>query len=113
MAFDTIVRREAIGVVAAVIPWNSPFSAATAKLVPALLAGNTVVLKVSPENSLSMALLADLWHEAGLPEGVLSVLPADRETSEYLVSHAGRRQDLLHRFDAGRAAASPPSPASS
>ncbi|MFJ5019310.1 aldehyde dehydrogenase family protein, partial [Streptomyces griseoluteus] len=87
VAFDTIVRREAIGVVAAVIPWNSPFSAATAKLVPALLAGNTVILKVSPENSLSMALLADLWHEAGLPQGVLSVLPADRETSEYLVSH--------------------------
>ncbi|MFC5922845.1 aldehyde dehydrogenase [Micromonospora vulcania] len=87
VAFDTIVRREAIGVVAAVIPWNSPFSAATAKLVPALLAGNTVVLKVSPENSLSMMLLADLWHEAGLPDGVLSILPADRETSEYLVSH--------------------------
>lgn len=85
--FDTVVRREAIGVVAAVIPWNSPFSAATAKLTPALLAGNTVVLKVSPENSLSMTLLADLFHEAGLPEGVLSVLPADRETSEYLVSH--------------------------
>ncbi|MFJ5519268.1 aldehyde dehydrogenase [Streptomyces griseoluteus] len=85
--FDTIVRREAIGVVAAVIPWNSPFSAATAKLVPALLAGNTVVLKVSPENSLSMMLLADLWHEAGLPAGVLSILPADRATSEYLVSH--------------------------
>ncbi|WP_393086586.1 aldehyde dehydrogenase [Streptomyces sp. LN704] len=89
VAFDTIVRREAIGVVAAVIPWNSPFSAATAKLVPALLAGNTVVLKVSPENSLSMMLLADLWHRSGLPEGVLSVLPADRETSEYLVSHPG------------------------
>ncbi|MFJ4467604.1 aldehyde dehydrogenase [Streptomyces sp. NPDC089424] len=85
--FDTIVRREPIGVVAAVIPWNSPFSAASAKLFPALLAGNTVVLKVSPENSLSMALLADLWQEAGLPEGVLSVLPADRDTSEYLVSH--------------------------
>ncbi|MEU8001095.1 aldehyde dehydrogenase [Catellatospora sp. NPDC049111] len=87
VAFDTIVRREPIGVVAAVIPWNSPFSAAMAKLAPALLAGNTVVLKVSPENSLSMALLADLFHEAGLPHGVLSVLPADRETSEYLVSH--------------------------
>ncbi|MFB7291720.1 aldehyde dehydrogenase [Actinacidiphila glaucinigra] len=85
--FDTVVRREPIGVVAAVIPWNSPFSAATAKLTPALLAGNTVVLKVSPENSLSMMLLADLFHEAGLPAGVLSVLPADRETSEHLVSH--------------------------
>ncbi|MEU4098991.1 aldehyde dehydrogenase [Streptomyces sp. NPDC026673] len=87
VAFDTVVRREPIGVVAAVIPWNSPFSAATAKLTPALLAGNTVVLKVSPENSLSMMLLADLFHEAGLPEGVLSILPADRETSEHLVSH--------------------------
>ncbi|MBR7825713.1 aldehyde dehydrogenase [Actinospica sp. MGRD01-02] len=87
VAFDTIVRREAIGVVAAVIPWNSPFSAATAKLVPALLAGNCVVLKVSPENSLSMMLLADLWHAAGLPAGVLSILPAERATSEYLISH--------------------------
>jgi acyl-CoA reductase-like NAD-dependent aldehyde dehydrogenase len=87
VAFDTIVRREPIGVVAAVIPWNSPFSAATAKLTPALLAGNTVVLKVSPENSLSMMLLADLFHEAGLPAGVLSILPADRDTSEYLISH--------------------------
>jgi aldehyde dehydrogenase (NAD+) len=86
--YDTIVRREPIGVVAAVIPWNSPFSAATAKLVPALLAGNTVVLKVSPENSISMMLLADLFTGARLPEGVLSILPADRETSEHLIAHA-------------------------
>ncbi|MFE4693283.1 aldehyde dehydrogenase [Streptomyces sp. NPDC056749] len=83
----SVVRREAVGVVAAVIPWNSPFSAATAKIIPALLAGNSVVLKVSPENSLSMGLLADLLEQAGLPAGVISVLPADRETSEYLVSH--------------------------
>ena len=83
----SVVRREAIGVVAAVIPWNSPFSASLAKIIPALLAGNTVVLKVSPENSLSMGLLAELLAECGLPEGTISVLPADRETSEYLVSH--------------------------
>jgi aldehyde dehydrogenase (NAD+) len=85
--FRSVVRREAIGVVAAVIPWNSPFSAALAKVIPALLAGNTVVLKVSPENTLSMNLLAGLLAEAGLPRGVVSVLPADRETSEYLVGH--------------------------
>jgi acyl-CoA reductase-like NAD-dependent aldehyde dehydrogenase len=85
--YDTIVRREPIGVVASVIPWNSPFSASTAKLVPALLAGNTVVHKVSPENSISMMLLADLFTDAGLPEGVLSILPADRDTSEHLISH--------------------------
>ncbi|GAA5032239.1 aldehyde dehydrogenase [Streptomyces siamensis] len=83
----SLLRREAVGVVAAVIPWNSPFSAANAKIIPALLAGNTVVLKVSPENSLSMGFLAELLQQAGLPEGVISVLPADRETSEYLVSH--------------------------
>ncbi|WP_329457769.1 aldehyde dehydrogenase [Streptomyces sp. NBC_01497] len=88
-AFRSVVRREPIGVVAAVIPWNSPFSAALAKLIPALLAGNTVVLKTSPENALSMMLLADIFDELGLPEGVVSILPADRETSAYLVAHAG------------------------
>ncbi|NEB01073.1 aldehyde dehydrogenase [Streptomyces sp. SID13726] len=83
----SVVRREAIGVVAAVIPWNSPFSSATSKIIPALLAGNSVVLKVSPENSLSMGFLAELLERTGLPEGVISVLSADRETSEHLVSH--------------------------
>jgi len=89
LPFRTIVRREPIGVVAAVIPWNSPFSAAYAKLFPALLAGNTVILKISPENSLSLHLLAELFAEVGLPDGVLSIVPADRETSEYLISHPG------------------------
>ncbi|MFI7386625.1 aldehyde dehydrogenase [Streptomyces sp. NPDC049813] len=83
----SVVRREAIGVVAAVIPWNSPFSSATSKIIPALLAGNSVVLKVSPETSLSMGFLAELLERVGLPAGVVSVLPADRETSEYLISH--------------------------
>ncbi|MEQ0565490.1 aldehyde dehydrogenase [Amycolatopsis sp. NEAU-NG30] len=85
--FRSVVRRAPIGVVAAIIPWNSPFSSALAKIIPALLAGNTVVLKVSPENTLSMSLLAELLAETGLPEGVVSVLSADRETSEYLVRH--------------------------
>ncbi|MFD6219880.1 aldehyde dehydrogenase [Nocardia asteroides] len=83
----TVVRREPVGVVAAVIPWNSPFAAATVKILPALLTGNSVVLKASPENSLSMGLLADLLDQVGLPAGVLSVLPADRDTSEHLISH--------------------------
>ncbi|XVV14905.1 aldehyde dehydrogenase [Actinoplanes sp. CA-131856] len=87
--FTSVVRRAPVGVVAAIIPWNSPFSAANAKIIPALLAGNAVVLKVSPENTLSMNLLADLLVEAGVPEGVISVLPADRETSEHLVKHPG------------------------
>ncbi|GHH73535.1 aldehyde dehydrogenase [Streptomyces sulfonofaciens] len=85
----TLVRREPVGVVAAVIPWNAPHQSALVKLVPALLAGCTAVLKASPETALSTLLLGELFNEAGLPEGVLSILPADRETSEYLVSHPG------------------------
>lgn len=88
-ASRSLVRREPIGVIAAVIPWNAPHQSALAKIVPALLAGNTVVLKASPENSLSVLLLGEIAAEAGIPEGVLSILPADRETSEYLVSHPG------------------------
>jgi acyl-CoA reductase-like NAD-dependent aldehyde dehydrogenase len=82
-----LVRREPVGVVAAVIPWNAPHQSALVKLVPALLAGCTVILKASPETALDALLLGELFAEVGLPEGVVSILPADRKTSEYLVSH--------------------------
>ncbi|GAA3396142.1 aldehyde dehydrogenase [Streptomyces roseoviridis] len=84
-----LVRREPVGVVAAVVPWNVPQFTAAAKLGPALLAGCTVVLKPSPETPLDAYLLGEIAAEAGLPEGVLSILPADREVSEYLVGHPG------------------------
>jgi acyl-CoA reductase-like NAD-dependent aldehyde dehydrogenase len=85
----TLTVREPIGVVAGIVPWNAPQYLAMAKAIPALLAGCTLVLKPSPETALDGALLADIFSEAGLPEGVLSILPADREVSEYLVSHPG------------------------
>ncbi|MFE3329372.1 aldehyde dehydrogenase [Streptomyces sp. NPDC059176] len=84
-----LVRREPVGVVAAVAPWNVPQFVAAAKLAPALLAGCTAILKPSPESPLDAYILADIAREAGLPEGVLSILPADREVSEYLVGHPG------------------------
>ncbi|MEU6771511.1 aldehyde dehydrogenase [Streptomyces sp. NPDC046759] len=84
-----LVRREPVGVVAAVVPWNVPQFVAAAKLAPALLTGCTVVLKPSPESPLDAFLLAEIARDAGLPEGVLSILPADREVSEYLVGHPG------------------------
>ncbi|WP_156726772.1 aldehyde dehydrogenase [Streptomyces apocyni] len=84
-----LVRREPVGVVAAVVPWNVPQFTAAAKLAPALLAGCPVILKVSPETPLDAYLLAEIATEAGLPEGVLSIIPADREVSEYLVAHPG------------------------
>ncbi|WP_432167056.1 aldehyde dehydrogenase [Streptomyces sp. bgisy031] len=84
-----LVRREPVGVVAAITPWNVPQFTIASKLAPALLAGCTVVLKPSPETPLDALWLAELCAEAGLPEGVLSVLPADRETGAHLVSHPG------------------------
>ncbi|WP_328633609.1 aldehyde dehydrogenase [Streptomyces sp. NBC_00356] len=84
-----LVRREPVGVVAAIVPWNVPQFTAAAKLAPALLSGNPVILKTSPETPLDAYLLAEIATEAGLPEGVLSILPADREVSEYLVGHPG------------------------
>jgi aldehyde dehydrogenase (NAD+) len=85
----TLLRREPVGVVAAVIPWNAPHQSALAKLVPALLTGCTVILKASPETALDALALAEVFDEAGFPEGMVSILPAGRETSEYLVAHPG------------------------
>ncbi|MFI1967940.1 aldehyde dehydrogenase [Streptomyces cinnamoneus] len=84
-----LVRREPVGVVAAVVPWNVPQFVAAAKVAPALLAGCSVVLKPAPETPLDSYVLAEVAAAAGLPEGVLSILPAGRETGEYLVGHPG------------------------
>ena len=83
----TVWRREPVGVVAAVIPWNAPHQSALVKLFPALLAGCTVVLKLAVETALDGQLLGELFNEAGLPEGVLSIIAADKDVSQYLVSH--------------------------
>jgi aldehyde dehydrogenase (NAD+) len=83
------VRKEPVGVVGAIIAWNVPLFLAFNKLVPSLLAGCTVVLKPAPETPLTTNVIADWFVEAGLPEGVLSVLPAGREVGEHLVTHPG------------------------
>ncbi|MEV0028853.1 aldehyde dehydrogenase [Nocardia sp. NPDC050793] len=85
----TRVTREPRGVVAAITAWNVPLFLAVNKLAPALLAGCTVVLKPAPLTPLTANMVADIFTEAGLPEGVLSVLPADADVAEYLVSHPG------------------------
>ena len=97
-AFDTVkdgllgpvmVTKEPVGVVAAITPWNVPLFLAAAKLSPALLAGCAVVFKPAPETPLDANVLAEILAEAGLPKGVLSVVPAGREVGEYLVNHPG------------------------
>ncbi|WP_449044953.1 aldehyde dehydrogenase [Paracoccus versutus] len=84
-----LVLREPMGVVAAVVPWNAPLLLAILKMTPALLCGNTVILKPAPETPVNAYLLAELVQQAGLPPGTVNVLPADRETSEYLCLHQG------------------------
>lgn len=86
---DMLVRREPVGVVAAIAPWNVPTFIAAAKLAPSLLAGCTVVYKPAPETPLDAYRLAEIFTDAGLPKGVLSVLPAGREVGEHLVKHDG------------------------
>ncbi len=83
------VRRAPVGVCAAVIPWNVPLYIAAMKLAPALAAGCSVVLKPAPETPLDPYLLADAVLEAGLPPGVVNIVTAGREASEYLVAHPG------------------------
>lgn len=70
-----LVTREPLGVVGAVVPWNFPLETAVWKLAPALATGNSVVVKPAEESPLSALRLAELAAEAGLPDGVLSVVP--------------------------------------
>ncbi|MEV6343086.1 aldehyde dehydrogenase family protein [Actinoplanes sp. NPDC051851] len=72
-----LVSREPLGVVAAVVPWNYPLEMAVWKIAPALAAGNAVVLKPAEESPLSVLRLAELAAEAGLPDGVLNVVPGE------------------------------------
>jgi aldehyde dehydrogenase (NAD+) len=79
--------REPVGVVATVLPWNGPVATASLKFAPALAAGCTVVVKPAPEGPVSMMIFAEALEAAGLPEGVVSLLPAGREVGEHLVRH--------------------------
>jgi aldehyde dehydrogenase (NAD+) len=83
----TMVRRVPLGVVAAVVPWNFPNTMAAVKYAPALAAGCTVVVKPSPETVLDAVLVGEAAVEAGLPPGVLNIVPGDRDTGAYLVAH--------------------------
>jgi len=84
------VVREPSGVVAAIIPWNGPLGTIAFKLAPALAAGCSVVLKTSPEAPLSPLVfadvIADLVEQGRIPAGVVSVVAADRDASEALVT---------------------------
>ena len=86
--FFGFTRREPVGVVGAIIPWNFPLLMAAWKLGPALAAGNSVVLKPSEKSPLTAMRLAELAVEAGLPPGVVNVVPGyGHEAGEALALH--------------------------
>ena len=74
-------RREPVGVVGQIIPWNEPLLMAAWKLAPALACGNTIVLKPSEETPLTALLLAEILQEVDIPDGVVNVVPGFGETA--------------------------------
>jgi acyl-CoA reductase-like NAD-dependent aldehyde dehydrogenase len=80
---DTVglITREPVGVVGVITPWNFPMMISAWKLAPALAAGNSVVLKPAEQSPLTALRIAELAHEAGIPDGVLNVVPGMGETA--------------------------------
>jgi 4-(gamma-glutamylamino)butanal dehydrogenase len=70
-----LIRKEPLGVIGAIVPWNYPLIIAAWKIGPALVAGNSVVLKPAEQSPLGALYLAELAHEAGIPDGVFNVVP--------------------------------------
>ncbi len=89
-SYQAFSRKEPVGVVAAITPWNFPLCMAAWKLAPALAAGCTVVLKPAEETPLTSLRLAELCREAGFPDGVVNVVTGTGEkTGAPLVAHPG------------------------
>ena len=89
LGFNTLVRREPVGVVGAIVPWNFPVILSMMKIGPALTAGCTIVLKPSPGTVLDSYIVAEAAEEAKLPPGVVNWVAGGRELGAYLVSHPG------------------------
>jgi aldehyde dehydrogenase (NAD+) len=83
------LRRAPVGVVAAIVPWNVPQFLIMPKLIPALIAGCTVIIKPAPETPLDALWLAEMIEHLHLPDGVVSVLPGGTDVGEALVRHPG------------------------
>jgi aldehyde dehydrogenase (NAD+) len=85
----TIVRREPVGVVGAITPWNYPQALAAMKIAPALAAGCTMVLKAAPETAMDALIFGEAAQEVGLPPGVLNIVAGGPAAGAHLVQHPG------------------------
>lgn len=86
---SALVRREPVGVVAAIAPWNNPFGIMAGKIAPALLAGCTVVMKPAPETPIEAYIIAEAADAIGMPAGVINLVTAHRQAADHLARHAG------------------------
>lgn len=93
--YTSIFRREPVGPVGQIAPWNYPLMMAVWKIGPALAAGCTVVLKPAPTTPLTTLMLAELAAEAGIPPGVFNVVTGDNDTGQALVEHPDLRMISL------------------
>jgi len=93
--YTSIFRREPVGVVGQITPWNYPLMMAIWKIGPALAAGCTAVLKPAPTTPLTTLMLAELSKEAGLPDGVFNVVTGGNESGQALVEHPDVRMVSL------------------
>jgi aldehyde dehydrogenase (NAD+) len=89
VAHTALIAYEAVGVVAAIAPWNGPYGIMSSKLAYALVAGCTVIMKPSPETPLEAYILAEAAEAAGLPRGVVNLVCGHREASDHLVCNHG------------------------
>ncbi|HUF39981.1 MAG TPA: gamma-aminobutyraldehyde dehydrogenase [Anaerolineales bacterium] len=93
--YTSMFRREPVGVVGQIAPWNYPFMMAIWKLGPALAAGCTVILKPAPGTPLTSLMLAELAAEAGIPDGVVNIVTGGNDAGQALVEHPDVRMVSL------------------
>jgi betaine-aldehyde dehydrogenase len=93
--YTSMLRREPVGVVGQITPWNYPLMMAIWKIGPALAAGCTLVLKPAPTTPLTTLMLGELIQEAGIPDGVVNIVSGGNDTGQALVEHPDVRMVSL------------------
>lgn len=93
--YTSFYRREPVGVVGQITPWNYPLNMAGWKIGPALAAGCTIVLKPAPGTPLTTLMLAELTKEAGIPDGVVNILSGGNDAGQAIVEHPDIRMVSL------------------